>query len=529
MKKIYKYILPFIFLLGASSCDSYLDTMPDNRTELDTPDKIKALLVSAYSTTLPGTMIAEQASDNVDDNGTRWNSYWTRDQEEYYSWQDVTETSNDSPYFIWNSHYRAIASANTALQAIEEMGGSASLNPQKGEALICRAYNHFVLATLFCKAYGSTSNTDMGIPYMEKPETEVKPIYERGTVAEVYAKIEKDLLAALPLIDDNLYTVPKYHFNKKAAYAFAARFYLYSLAAGDNTEKLNNIIKYTSEILTSNPASMLRDWKSLYSTTDDVAITNSYVSSSTKATLMNIRGVSTWGRTSGPGYLTGCKYCHNSFISENETINSSGFWTRGAFHMRSWGYTGYPKQFALKLTEYFELLDPVGGTGRAHVVLPVFTADEALLVRAEAYALKGEFSLAVADLHLFMSHFSVGSAGLMTLDKINAHYGDNNMQYYKPEAPTHKKKLNQEFAVAGGSMENLIHCILQLRRILTIHEGLRWHDIKRYRIEIARRTLLDGQYYETTDILTKDDDRRAFQLPQDVIDAGLTPNPRSKK
>ena len=38
---------------------------------------------------------------------------------------------------------------------------------------------------------------------------------------------DADLEEGLPLIDDNIYLRVKYHFNKKAAYAFAARFYLY--------------------------------------------------------------------------------------------------------------------------------------------------------------------------------------------------------------------------------------------------------------------------------------------------------------
>ena len=67
---------------------------------------------------------------------------------------------------------------------------------------------------------------DRGIPYIKEPETSVNPQYSRGTVAEVYQNIAADLEEGLPLIDDNIYSRVKYHFNKKAAYAFAARFYL---------------------------------------------------------------------------------------------------------------------------------------------------------------------------------------------------------------------------------------------------------------------------------------------------------------
>ena len=70
---------------------------------------------------------------------------------------------------------------------------------------------------------------DMGIPYSIAPETQVKPNYTRGTMKELYEKINDDIEEALPLVNDEIYSVPKYHFNKKAAYAFGARFNLYYL------------------------------------------------------------------------------------------------------------------------------------------------------------------------------------------------------------------------------------------------------------------------------------------------------------
>ena len=57
---------------------------------------------------------------------------------------------------------------------------------------------------------------DLGIPYMEKAETILDPKYTRGTLADVYSKIDADLIEGLPLITDEFYSVPKYHFNQKA-------------------------------------------------------------------------------------------------------------------------------------------------------------------------------------------------------------------------------------------------------------------------------------------------------------------------
>ena len=65
-------------------------------------------------------------------------------------------------------YYGGIYKTNEALNAIEELGGAKneSLRNSKGEALVLRAYNHFVLANEFCRPYNSkTSSTDPGIYY----------------------------------------------------------------------------------------------------------------------------------------------------------------------------------------------------------------------------------------------------------------------------------------------------------------------------------------------------------------------------
>ncbi len=85
-----------------------------------------------------------------------------------------------------------------------------------------------------------------------------------------------------------------------------------------------------------------------------------------------------------------------------------------------------------------------------------------------------------------------------------------------------KKRLNPEgFTVEPGTEENLIQLILQLRRLETMQEGLRWFDLKRYGIEFSHNRAGNSPI-----VLGKEDPRRAIQLPQDVITAGMEPNPR---
>ena len=77
-----------------------------------------------------------------------------------------------------------------------------------------------------------------------------------------------------------------------------------------------------------------------------------------------------------------------------------------------------------------------------------------------------------------------------------------------------------------GTQENIIHNILHIRRVLNLGAGLRWHDVKRYGITI-QRLKFTGNKIEQTDEMTPDDERRAIQIPNSVISAGLTPNPRN--
>ena len=70
------------------------------------------------------------------------------------------------------------------------MGNPQSLSAQRGEALICRAYNHFVLATTFSKAYGQISDKAPRYTlHKGNRKTSVNPQYSRGTVAGKSIKI----------------------------------------------------------------------------------------------------------------------------------------------------------------------------------------------------------------------------------------------------------------------------------------------------------------------------------------------------
>ena len=534
MKKTYKSLLLgcvcCAFTTTLLSCGDYLDVLPDNRAELDSDANITELLTNAYPLT-SYFMVAELYSDNTDhcigsSSYTAFNNSGTTLHEEASNWRDISDRNQDSPYAIWESCYKSIAAANNVLIAIGELGNPARLDAQRGEALLCRAYCHFVLGNIFCQPYSTkTCQQAMGIPYMKSTETTVSPSYSRGTMAELYRNIAADIEEGLPLINDNIYKVPKYHFNQRAAYAFAARFYLYYMQ--EDRSNLDHCIRYATRVLTAQPAEMVRDWQSLSAFSAGSAQYNAFINASDKANLLIITANSYWTWIYGPtGVAKG--YCHNTRIADAETIQSTGFWgSKDNVYMKATQVSGSPKITFYKMGQYVEYTDVVNGKGYPRMIIPAFTTDALLLDRAEAYALKGDYAAARQDLTVWMNAFTKNQS-VLTAAQLETTYG-NSKPYYTPTAPTPKKRLNPDFTVTPGEQENLIHAVLHARRVTCLHEGLRWFDIKRYGIEIYRRNvdgILGDGNITVYDTMPKDDPRRAIQLHEYVINAGITANPR---
>lgn len=534
MKRLYNIFLTAALILLSASCNEWLNVMPDNRAEVDSAEKINKLLVSAYPET-HYILVSEWSSDNVDDFG-KDNPNSERILEEIYAWKDVTVTDNEDPKMLWESCYGAITNANQALQAIKDLGTPEELDAARGEALLCRAYCHFVLVNIFCKAYNpATAETDLGIPYMDKSETELNPKYERGTVAQVYKMIYDDLEEGLELVNDSNYTIPKYHFNQKAAYAFASRFYLFY-------GKWEKAIECANVVLGSSPADMLRDYDALKALPrDESVVPLQYNSTANKNNLLVHTGYSSLGVYIGP-YYTGKRHTHGHAIMISEVLNLAP-WGEDEVSMKStaafnmykldpYKYTASNLDFVMfpRIPYLFEYTDPVAQTGYHRTNLAVLTADEALLNRAEANIMLGNYDLALADINLWTANTLNASKAKTVLTQKDIEDWANGLEYYTSLKPTPKKRLNPLLidVEEGSTLEAFIHAMLYIRRIEFLHMGMRWFDIKRYGIEITRRTLSTTSIDPVSedDVLTIDDERRAIQIPSDVISAGLTPNPR---
>ena len=528
---IYKGSLMLASVAILASCSDQLDTLPDNRTTLDTPKKIAGLLVTAYPDRTP-TLFNEWMSDNTDYMGAQ-NSQGNRGGDQYFFWQEQTEGGNDSPEMVWMLYYEGVYKANEALAAIDDQGGPKNdiLRNSKGEALLIRAYDHFILANEFCRPYnGKTSTKDAGLYYATgiADFSAAAEQSNRGTVADVYEKIAADIEAGIPLLNDT-YEVPKYHFNKQAAYAFATRFYLYY-------EKWEKAKEYADKLLGSNPAASLRDYRALQAmplSKSDQAVKSAeaYCSASADCNLLVQTSVSNAGMALGP-WLISKRYTLTNYLSETELFNSNNIWgTSSNLIWKPFTVNSGENNFALlmKLPREFEIRNTTTGSGYLRTLNVDFTMDEALLNRAEAEIMLGQNDAACADMTIWMKNFFNTNVTL-TPTSVQTYF--KTVPYAYADAakmvPSFKKHISPRFTIdaEGSVQESLLQCLLNFRRIETVHQGMRWMDIRRYNIEIPRRLIgANGKPSKNLDWLEKDDPRQVVQIPQSIREAGVAGNP----
>ncbi len=502
MKKV---IYTIILIIGIvfTQCNDYLDKVPDNRAVIDNADAIKELLVAAYPSS-SYIAFCEQMSDNAEDKGIRRGQGESREIDAY-EWNEFQEINQDTPTHYWNACYRAIATANQAIVSIKEIGeDSPEMKPILGEALICRAYAGYMLASIFCNTYNPTSaDKDLGIPYPKTPGKVVFGKFERGTLAETFNLIKEDIENGIELIE-NTYSAPRYHFTKEAAGAFAARFYQ---TIGD----WDQVIKYSTQALGESPAVVLRAWNNpqtyVIYTYDELKDT--YTSSSEEANLLLISVASWWGRK-----FSGTRFGLTSQLQDSLFRRNNPLGLQYAF--RVFGRDTYRN--IPKMKEYFKYSSLNTTTGVGYIMLPAFTAEEALFNRAEALVMKGEYAQAINDLNIWLSKRirNYHATDNQTLDdeKIFSFYTPEKIQKFNTFYPIENKK------------RPYIQCILDMRRTEFMHEGLRWFDIKRMGLPVTHIRKSGSNDEETVLNLTENDLRKAVQIPQDAQSFGIEANPR---
>lgn len=250
-----KLFIAFTALSTLGACNKVLDLKPES--DLDANTRFQELedynlsLLGTYSlfrndnyygsfdgaanafVALPDMMAEDLLSNPAEDLGNAAvMSYW-----EYVSSEAQVENT-------WVAAYRIISQANITMNGIDRFADEdqGRVNRIKAQALAIRGLVHFDVLRYWVNDY--TNFNAPGIPYVDKFDYEAKPA--RGTVAETYNKIEKDLLDAKELMQDmdddiNFEGSPAY-IDENAVNAILARMYLYK---GD----MDNAIKYSTYVI----------------------------------------------------------------------------------------------------------------------------------------------------------------------------------------------------------------------------------------------------------------------------------------
>ncbi len=562
MKLRYKILFIAVALIGLSSCKDFLDKVPDTRVYLVNLDQLQQLLVTGYMDS-NYALVGELSSDNVIDNnspsdeGVRYNlSFYSQADEQVYAWEDVDLdiTNSDTPSGVWNGCYGAIACANAVLEKAAEfeetgmIGGEEMtaadrerLNAIKGEAYMIRAYHHFILAQIFCMPWrGETLSLQYpGIPYATDPETELDPKYDRGNLVETYSNIEEDLQLGLKYITETFYEVPKYHFNVASSNSFAARFYLIK-------RDYEKVVQYaTAAFKGTDPATMLNDgwWQEDFYYISDIG--RYFTSIERPGNFQLFSSYSTWWRR-----FLGYRFTCNRDAKRGTIQGPGPSWdkcryknqvTKETFAMMpcfngvcgSAGGSEYGAYFAGNCFEQFEYTDKISGIGYCHEIRPEFTVEETLLMRAEANLFLGNIDAAFDDLYIWNhEHLSEKESDNYNMTELTKEQIEKFYSYYdNPSRKDPGYNIVMKFHIdevcpsdqyhMTPEIEPYMQCVQHFRRIQLVHMGNRWFDIKRYGFSITHKMGINRVI-----TLEVNDPRYAIQIPNEVIGAGLEPNPR---
>lgn len=208
-------------------------------------------------------------------------------------------------------------------------------------------------------------------------------------------------------------------------------------------------------------------------------------------------------------------------------VSGGTFWDGNSDH----GYA------SARIAERFEYTDKVAGIGYCHIIRREFTATELLLERAEAYLL-GDHDIdnCVADIIAYeesRQSFSPSNKSFytsnnaltpLTHDMIKNYYeyntriGEDEQNSNVLKTWDFTQNMSTNFVVPQN-LELYMNCINDMRRYETAYTGHRFFDMKRWGMEWSHT--YGNANSQTTVTIKWDDPRRAIEVPQEVLAAGM--------
>lgn len=225
MKKILIMALSAILLLGA--CDEKLDIVPKGQTTLSTVDDLELLLNQEYDlNTLPSSdlgMICNESLGNtlanVQEMLSQPNTLDYANMAYDETVDRATLTQNDPRY---EAIYKYINYMNVILDKIDDATGDNSKKPTiKAQALVLRAYFHYLAANIYAAQYDAATASSLGgIAYVDDADASTQK--SKLTLQECYDKMladcTDDIISLLPA-----QAADGFHASQATGYAIRAK------------------------------------------------------------------------------------------------------------------------------------------------------------------------------------------------------------------------------------------------------------------------------------------------------------------
>jgi len=455
-----------LLVWSSTGCKKFTEKPYDNRINLEFTEHYQQVLVDAYPQRQE--MFTDILTDDYQYHAPTAQASMVSYFLPIYLYNDeYPENGFTNPDVAYREFYAKIYRANIVIGGV----GSSTRGTQEfkdavmGEALILRAYGHFMLVNLFGKHYNAaTAATDLGVPIVTQVNEERLIAYKRATVKAVYEQIEKDATEGIALLKKGAAFATKnpYHFTTASASAFMSRLMLYK---GDWAAAK----KYSDDVI-AEKGRVVRNLASdltLLTSSGVQIFTARYMDPTTHPNILMVHYSTSLSYLAPTGFLRSGFYL--------STPAATLIAPAGDLRSKLTATVGTVIDASVMITKYETQPNNPNGAFRASY----FSMEEVLLNRAEAIlrSTNGTVADALVDLE--------------AIRKLR----------YAPYTA-----LNPE----AFTKETLLTNVLLERRKEFIGEGLRWFDVKRLGIQVAHSI---GRNDAPTVVLLPNDPRTALQIP----------------
>ena len=275
-QSIYKFLTGLVIIAFGVSCDKKLDELAPHNVNFEeqqfrTPGGFVKATIGNYVTIAGGTEfspaynldylwlnLSEFRGNNIKViDAASTNSLNNSKELDAFTFSNSALKDYSYSHWYWRGAHRALLGINLVLKNVKEGETNVDILNAKGENLFLRSVLFFDLVRLYGKPYYQSPETNLGIPLILTPITDISSRPSRATVKETFDQIIKDLEEAAKLMTKKQNNSYAY---KYAAYALLSRVYLYmgGTFTSPNANYNQKAIQYADSVIMNGGYSLLQ-------------------------------------------------------------------------------------------------------------------------------------------------------------------------------------------------------------------------------------------------------------------------------